>query len=97
VWNVRDADATLIVVPATPWRSPGTELTRRAAIRLGRPVFTLAALDVAPVRAWLDEIGCRELNVAGPRESQAPGIAARTYALVSELLRSSAPDATATP
>ncbi|GAA1465069.1 putative molybdenum carrier protein [Microbacterium thalassium] len=85
--NVRDADATLIVVPAEAWHSPGTDLTRQAALRLGRPVLTLADDDLAPVTAWLETVGCRELNVAGPRESQAPGIHARTREVVRRLLR----------
>lgn len=77
-WNVRDSDATLILYlgPADSL-SPGTDLTRRLAERSGKPwlIADLSATDatVSIVRfvAGLDR---GVLNVAGPRESQAPGI-----------------------
>ncbi|MEX2582038.1 MAG: putative molybdenum carrier protein [Gemmatimonadota bacterium] len=75
VWNVFDADATLIVAPAAP--SGGTLLARETAERYGRPV-----LEVPPdgpgaerAKAWLETLPADVLlNVAGPRESEAPGI-----------------------
>jgi putative molybdenum carrier protein len=74
-WNVRDSDATLVLTSGVP--SGGTALTVRAARRLGRPVLVVdpTAADAAEqIRAWLLEAGVRTLNVAGPRESGAPGI-----------------------
>lgn len=74
-WNVRDSDATLLL--ATGAASPGTELTREVARRLGRPVYTFHAgssEDVGMFRRWLQVTNVRTLNVAGPRESEAPGI-----------------------
>ncbi|MFH8249230.1 putative molybdenum carrier protein [Microbacterium sp. B2969] len=85
-WNVRDADATLIVVPGSAWHSPGTDLTRRVALELERPVFTLTGDDLSGLRAWLETVGGAVLNVAGPRESQAPGIQERTRRVVASLL-----------
>lgn len=73
-WNVRDSDGTLLL---TADASPGTERTRDAARRLGRPVFTWpadATEDVGLFRRWLQVYGVQTLNVAGPRESEAPGI-----------------------
>jgi Circularly permutated YpsA SLOG family len=91
-WNVRDSDATLILVAgAPPAPASGTALTLAAAEERGRPV---AVVD-------LDTTGAREragallagvpsagtLNVAGPRESGAPGIYAQTRELLAELLQ----------
>ena len=81
--NVRDADATLVVCPGEP--VGGTALTVAEADRRGRP-----ALVVAPSPETVDAavrwIGRAvppggTLNVAGPRESEAPGIgaSARTW------------------
>jgi hypothetical protein len=77
--NVLAADATLVVVPGEGRvRSPGTDLTLEAAARHGRPCLTVAPSDpgslekaAAALRAMPGEIA---LNVAGPRESEAPGI-----------------------
>ena len=74
--NVRDADATLILC-----RGPltgGTALTRKLAIQNAKPLLIVDALAAAPttdVRAWIEEHApAGVLNVAGPRESTAPGI-----------------------
>jgi hypothetical protein len=91
-WNVRDSDATLIVVsyedgPPTG----GTELTQRIADELARP---LAILDITTVEppAQLDELFASmpaaggTLNVAGPRESHAPGVGRATRDMLDRLL-----------
>lgn len=73
-WNVRDSDGTLLL---TGGASPGTDLTRDVACRLGRPVFSWPAdaiEDVGLFRRWLQVHGIQTLNVAGPRESESPGI-----------------------
>jgi hypothetical protein len=87
VRNVRDSDATLVLTPAGV-TSPGTTLAVLTAQRLGRPVLVAsprAALDVLGWLESLDEIGT--LNVAGPRESEAPGV----YAAAAVLLRAVLP------
>lgn len=74
-WNVRDSDATLVL-----HRGPmqgGTALTARMARRLRRPVLHVdlaAEPDPSRVHDWLRTQAVRVLNVAGPRESQRPGI-----------------------
>jgi Circularly permutated YpsA SLOG family len=74
-WNVRDADGTLVLTRGRP--RGGTALTIALARRRGRPVLVLD-LDQRPdpgdVQVWAREQGVRVLNVAGPRESQRPGI-----------------------
>ncbi len=81
-WNVRDADGTLVLVRAKP--DGGTALTIREAERQGKPclVHRLAGMEgVEKVREWIAREGLRALNVAGPREEEAPGIytAARAF------------------
>lgn len=85
-WNVRDSDATLVLTG--DGRSAGTELTREAARRLGRPVFTCAAAsppDAAAFQRWMEMHRVRTLNVAGPRESESPGIHAAARDILRDL------------
>jgi hypothetical protein len=81
-WNVRDSDAT-VVFTIGPQVSGGTALTVEIAARLDRPCLHLAeqsgtaASDHA--RKLLDFLATHavgRLNVAGPRASQEPKIAA---------------------
>jgi hypothetical protein len=74
-WNVRDADGTLILARGRP--RGGTALTVSLARRAGKPVLVVdldAGGGVQEVRAWLCGKRIGVLNVAGPRESEAPGI-----------------------
>lgn len=87
-WNVRDSDGTALLI--TSAFSPGTGLTQQVARRLGRPVY-LWHLDALPdpdaFRRWLQIHKIRTLNVAGPRESESPGI----YGSASAWLRAALP------
>ena len=86
-WNVRDSDATLVLTAGGP--SPGTELTIETARRLGRHLYTFhagSAEDVGMFRRWLQVYRVRTLNVAGPRESEAPGIYAEARRILTALL-----------
>jgi hypothetical protein len=88
--NVFDSDATLILCRGQP--SGGTELTRRLAERLRRPylvVDLLQPIDWPMVRAWLAQRGSGTLNVAGPRESQCPGIHGEAVEFLREALTGS--------
>jgi hypothetical protein len=90
--NVRDSDATLIVA-REPLRG-GTAYTERCAGELERPLLVVApdATDAAlleRVRRWLVENEVEVLNVAGPRESGAPGTYERACAFLRSLLRAS--------
>jgi Circularly permutated YpsA SLOG family len=81
-WNVRDADATLILYRHR--LTGGTALTARVARTLARPLL-VADLSRGPpverIAGWIAAHRVRALNIAGPRESQSPGIysAARTF------------------
>lgn len=88
--NVRDSDATLILSRGAP--SGGTALTLACAKGLRRPCMVVdldtadASETTSAVRAWLHRNDVRILNVAGPRESTAPGIAAEAGAFLRALL-----------
>lgn len=73
-WNVRDSDATLILVSGNP--VGGTHFTMAEARRLGRPHLSVDpfADEPEPVVQWLQRLSVGVLNVAGPRESTRPGI-----------------------
>src|SRR5260370_25100513 len=74
-WNVRDTDGTLLLTRGR--RKGGTALTLALAKRLGKP-FLLVNLNRKPalkkVRDWAKFHHVQVLNVAGPRESENPGI-----------------------
>jgi hypothetical protein len=76
--NVMDSDATLIVAREREL-SGGTAFTKVCAEQQGRPVLVVCERDGVPQCAeklaqFLRQHRVRTLNVAGPRESQAPGI-----------------------
>ncbi len=85
--NVRDSDATLILC-----RGPltgGTRLTADIARRMGRPlrIADLSRPVQAPAAAaWLCRHNVLRLNIAGPRESQAPGIGVEARRFLMRLL-----------
>jgi hypothetical protein len=76
--NVVDSDATLIVVREKEL-SGGTAFTKDLAVRYGRPVLVVyepkgVSKSAAALSKFLKRNNVRTLNVAGPCESQAPGI-----------------------
>ncbi len=84
--NVVDSDATLILCRGRP--SGGTKLTICLARQHGRPHLVLnldRAASPEDIRRWLDDHAVEILNVAGPRESQSPGIAARANEFVARI------------
>lgn len=76
-WNVRDSDAT-VIFSLTPALEGGSLLTRELAAQRAKPWLHLhPGVDaVALLRAFLALNRPRVLNVAGPRASKAPGVAA---------------------
>lgn len=74
-WNVRDSDGTLII--AREALTGGTALTRRFVRRHHKSCIVVNPNDeaaVARIGQWLEDEGICTLNIAGPRESQDPGI-----------------------
>lgn len=86
-WNVRDSDGTLILTIGEP--TGGTAHTIECAQAQAKPylVLDLATMDTTDaVREWLETNRIRTLNVAGPRESKAPGIEFRAARYLRSLL-----------
>ena len=87
-WNVRDSEGTLVLTRGQP--SGGTAFTIALARRLRRPLLVVDLTqgpDPAGVCRWVRSEEVRVLNVAGPRESQRPGIFIEAYRLLEEVLR----------
>jgi hypothetical protein len=85
-WNIRDSDGTLILHRGP--HSGGTALTAQLAEAYGRPLLQLdLAHSPAPeaVADWVRQRGVRVLNIAGPRESEAPGIGTAALKLLRRL------------
>lgn len=86
-WNVRDADATLLLHRGV--LAGGTALTAQVAARLDKPLLQVdlnRPHSVDDIRAWLERQGVCVLNVAGPRESECPGITRQSHHLMRCLL-----------
>jgi len=84
--NVRDSDATLIIVPKATWRSAGTTLTINSCRDQSKPCLILHPADedrLWRIERWVRDQKIQTLNVAGPRASKAPSL----YADVCEFLR----------
>ena len=97
-WNVTHSDATLIIARKImkdgAWREElagGTLRTERFAAVHARPRLVIFSQNVEKVVEWLEKLaaanGCGiVLNVAGPRESKAPGIQESTRRFITQLL-----------
>tara|TARA_Y100000034_G_scaffold43496_3_gene53126 strand:- start:42365 stop:42853 length:489 start_codon:yes stop_codon:yes gene_type:complete len=75
--NVKDSDGTIRI--AKNFNSPGEKCTLKAILQYERPYIDVSMSDPRPISevvAWLRENKIETLNVAGNRESTAPGIAA---------------------
>jgi hypothetical protein len=92
-WNVRDSDATLVLAWGRP--TGGTAFTVETCLEQGKPYRVEDLADpatwrpaaLADVRRWLLVLHAGEtINVAGPRESTAPGIHACATAFLQEVL-----------
>lgn len=84
--NVVDADATLIFASGAP--TGGTAFTIESAKKHVKP-FLLIDLKtkaddevIESIQTWLSENQPEILNVAGPRESSAPGIYERVFIIL---------------
>lgn len=91
-WNVRDADATLLVTISAEL-SGGTGLTAQVAERLGKPWLHVARESTSNhgevgqiIREFLHEHQVRRLNVAGPRASQEPAVGAFVHEVLAAAL-----------
>ncbi len=86
-WNVRDSDGSLII---TMGEEPagGLELTIALAGKMRKPCCIVSILDDGwqhKVREWVHGNHIRVLNVAGSKESEAPGIHQRAFIMLCQL------------
>jgi hypothetical protein len=84
--NVRDSDATLVITRNSNL-SGGTLFTRRCAENYRKPLLIIRegddpAQSSAALRKFLKEQRVNILNIAGPRESQAPGLSSFVHNLL---------------
>ncbi len=89
-WNVRDSDAT-VIMSMHKTIAGGTALTQMLAVALGKPwihVHADTGIDQATrqVQDFLREHSVKILNVAGPRESEAPDLGRFVKDVLSRLL-----------
>jgi len=76
--NIVDSDGTLIIARGLPL-SEGTLFTQQTAASHGKPCLVVHESDGVQkaahmITAFLKQYTIQVLNVAGPRESQAPGL-----------------------
>ena len=85
---MKDSDGTLILTvgPVTG----GTARTVKVAEIVKKPYLMIDLShggDLEPVRVWLKANQIKTLNVAGPRESEVPGIHGRAVEFLRQLFR----------
>jgi hypothetical protein len=77
-WNVRDSDGTLVL--ARGHVQGGTAATVQWAKQVAKPCLVLDPTEPqgeAAFQEWIVANGVRVLNIAGPRESEDPGLYAQ--------------------
>ena len=87
-WNVRDSDGTLILLRGRA--AGGTALTIECAQQVGKPYLVIDMRqppDISAIISWLVAQRISALNIAGPRESESPGIEAEAVEWLRELFR----------
>lgn len=90
-WNVRDSDRLLVLIDSTGLKvSKGTEAALEYAVRLGKPHIVIDLDErngTERTMAWLKSAPAdMSLCIAGPRESEAPGIYVKAKAALQILL-----------
>lgn len=88
--NVENSDGTLIILKNKPQQGTGTLHTIMMAKQLKKPYFIIKLADDSSIIDiavnWIIKNNIRTLNVAGPRETQEPGISAAAYSILEKLL-----------
>lgn len=85
-YNVRDSSATLIIYKSM--MGSGTQLTRKFCLQYNKPCFEVnmdLKYRTAEVVSWMNDKGIEVLNIAGPRESQSPGIYIASMELLNDI------------
>jgi hypothetical protein len=89
--NVLDSDGTLVILKNEP--IGGTLLTIELANKLNKPLFIYVPNKTSQedIANWIIKKNIKILNVAGPRESQEPGIYEYTIKIMTSVLETFAP------
>ncbi len=86
VWNVRDSDGLLILGRVEG--SEGSRLARKTAEAWNRPVHCAEVeAPVEPIIQWLRTWEFSSVNVAGPRESEQPGVYAWAFEFLEKVIQ----------
>lgn len=87
--NVIDSDATIVFTYARP--SGGTAYTINCLVKHKKP-YLLVDLKaksklwgINTIKEWLQKNNFRVINIAGPRESEVPGIYSRVFDILKEV------------
>ena len=87
--NIKDSDGTLILIPKLPVNvNDGTILTIEEVKLKYKPhkiVDLSAKQDYHDLSNWLEKHSIKVLNIAGPRESQSPGIYKKSILFLNKL------------
>ena len=91
VKNIIDSDATLIIVPSWPLPEnikDGTILTIEEIRRQNKPYYILNIkdYDINVFSDWITNSAVEILNVAGPRESNSPGIYEKSLTIIEDFI-----------
>jgi hypothetical protein len=84
-YNVRDSDATMILMPSEIQDDPGTVWTMKCARHYKRPFIIIDPYGSdagKQIYDWLKRTSVNTLNIAGPSEDTSPGISNQTYQLL---------------
>src|SRR5207253_1718578 len=89
--NIRDADATLVLLSSSSDpNQDGTAFTLRKAKELDKPnkciIIDNEKTNVDQVFQWVKNNQFKTLNIAGPRESNCPGIYTKAYRFITAFL-----------
>ena len=89
-WNVRDSEGTLVLNQGE--LAGGTAFTVECAKKYGKPCIIIDVKEkrkhaISDVIEWIEENDIKVLNVAGPRESKAPGIYRIAREFLEEMLK----------
>lgn len=89
--NIRDSDGTLTLVAKLPIDvNDGTNLTLQESRAKNKPhqLIDLSKKDaIYQAINWINEENIGALNIAGPRESQSPGIYKKSIVFLTALMR----------
>lgn len=88
-WNVRDADATLILQPEEQEPDPGTAWTIKCCFSMSKSWLLANPFELSvhtQIQKWLNNIKPEVLNIAGPGEKTVPGIQKTAKELLVKIL-----------